>query len=121
MTIISANARDFITNFHLVSKEFSTYGSETKSMTPVLRENRVYACKVDYPFETGFTFNIKVGEKPITLRGFATRLSNAYKKHYEKIDSEKIVDGYWHGMGDLFLEKIMVNDETNTIEVWIGS
>lgn len=111
---------EFITNVHIASKRFySGDASGEKAMTHVLPENKVYTCKVDYPFEKGFTFNIKVGEKPLTLRGFVARLRNAYMKHYEKIHNEKVDDGYWHSLGDLFLEKLIVND--NKIELWIGS
>jgi hypothetical protein len=113
--------RDFTSNVHIATKEFSSYGNDHKAMTKILPPNRVYTCKVDYPFNTGFELKVKVDEKGMTLKGFVTRLANAYKKHYKKIDEDKIDDGYWHGIGDLYLEKTCINDEALTIEVWIGS
>jgi hypothetical protein len=118
----TASTRDYTSNIHIATKEFSSYGDDNhRAMTKILPPNRVYTCKVDYPFNTGFTFKVKVGENGMTLKGFVTRLSNAYKKHYEKIENDEVDDGYWHGIDDLYLEKTLINDESLTIEVWIGS
>jgi len=42
----SAVTRDFHTNIHIATKEFTSYGNTTKAMTPVLLANRVYTCEV---------------------------------------------------------------------------
>jgi hypothetical protein len=120
MTTAISKTRDFATNIHIATKSFQ-YNTIHKPMTRILFGPAYYVCKVDYPFNNGFIKKVWVTQRGLTLKGFVTLLCNAYKKHYDAIHNNKVDDGYFHGIGDLYLERIMINDEAKTIEIWIGS
>lgn len=111
--------RKISSNIHIKSSNFE-YG-DSKPMTNVLPPNSTYTCKVSYPFDNGFTMQVNAGDKGMTLKAFNTKLRDAYKRHYKAIDADKIDDGYWHGLDDLFLEGVDVNDDEKTIGIVIGS
>jgi hypothetical protein len=83
-----------------------------------LPANKTYVLTIDYPFDRADTFPINTG-KGLDLLDLLPHIYQAYKQMYQ--NAKKIGNGYLHGIGDLFVERIKVNHQTKQITLEVGS
>ena len=100
------------TNIHITDIEY------WPNQDILLPANKVYTLIIDYPFDDEGKFTIKTG-KGLGFVGLVKRIFSCYEKQYA--NAEKSNNGYWHGIGDLYLEGIDLNHKDKTIRLSVGS
>jgi hypothetical protein len=79
---------------------------------------KTYVLIIDYPFDKEGYFPINTG-KGMGVLDLLPHIYEAYKEQYR--DAKKNKNGYWHGIGDLFVEGIKVNHQSKKITLEVGS
>jgi hypothetical protein len=83
-----------------------------------LPANQTYVLTIDYPFDQPGDYPINTG-KGMGVLELLPHIYQAYKYQYQ--NAKKTGNGYWHGIGDLFIEGIKVNHQIKQITLEVGS
>ena len=85
-----------------------------------LPEKQVYTLTITYPFNKPAEFEIKTGKKGMGLAGLMRQIHRCYVKKFKAARKDPN-DGYWHALGDLVVEGILLDHDKKTIRLHVGS
>eukprot|EP00918_Siedleckia_nematoides_P082768 GHVU01181408.1.p1 GENE.GHVU01181408.1~~GHVU01181408.1.p1 ORF type:complete len:142 (+),score=15.98 GHVU01181408.1:621-1046(+) len=78
----------------------------------------------DYPLSDAFEFEVRAKDESagITINELLDFICRTYDRIYREYDEDDSPYGIWgHGIGDLFIERIVYDPKRGTVDLFIGS
>lgn len=83
----------------------------------ILEKNKEFTVIIDYPLEKPVTFKLNT-QNGLTFKQLINEIRNFYKLIYKEPEKYEI---WGHNISDLWIEKIQIEHQNNTITLVIGS